>query len=77
MKAEELDDLFDRGEDITSYLDGSTKTCPGRKHQRVAVDLPDWMIHALDREAVRVGVTRQSIIKMWIAERIDVEAAKR
>ena len=70
MKAEELDELFDRGEDITRHLDVATRVRPGRKPQRVSVDFPDWMIDSLDREAGRVGVTRQSIIKMWIAERL-------
>ena len=77
MKAEELDELFDRGEDITRHLDVAARVRPGRQQQRFSVDLPEWMIDALDLEAVRVDVTRQSIIKMWIAERIDAEVVKR
>ena len=75
MKAKELDKLFDNGEDITEHLDLSTKNRPGLKQRRVNVDLPDWMIQTLDKEASRIGVTRQSIIKVWIAERIKEEAS--
>ncbi|MBT4089487.1 MAG: CopG family transcriptional regulator [Deltaproteobacteria bacterium] len=75
MKAKELDKIFDNGEDITSHLDLSTKRRPGLKQRRVNVDFPDWIIESLDREASRIGVTRQSIIKVWIAERIKEEAS--
>jgi len=74
MKAKELDKMFDNGEDITTHLDLSTKKRPGLKQRRVNVDFPDWIIETLDREASRIGVTRQSIIKVWIAERIKEEA---
>ncbi len=74
MKAKELDKIFDNGEDITTHLDLSTKKRPGLKQRRVNVDFPDWIIETLDREASRIGVTRQSIIKVWIAERIKEEA---
>jgi hypothetical protein len=71
MKAEEFDQLFDRGEDVTSALDLTAARRPGREHRRVNVDFPVWMIESLDREAKRLGVTRQSIIKVWIAERLE------
>lgn len=71
MKAEEFDGKFDRGEDITEHLDFSKARRPGRKQKRVNVDFPVWMIQSLDREAERLGVPRQSVIKMWIAERLD------
>jgi len=74
MRAKELDKIFDDGEDITTHLDLSTKKRPGLKQRRVNVDFPDWIIETLDREASRIGVTRQSIIKVWIAERIKEEA---
>jgi uncharacterized protein with von Willebrand factor type A (vWA) domain len=74
MKAKELDELFDSGKDITEHLDRSTKNRPELKQRRINVDLPDWMSKTLDREASRIGVTRQSIIKVWIAERIKEEA---
>lgn len=76
MKAKELDKIFDNGEDITSHLDLSTKRRPGLKQRRVNVDFPDWIIESLDREASRIGVTRQSIIKVWIAERIKEEVGR-
>lgn len=73
MKAEELDEIFDRGDDITPYLDLSTARRLNLEQRRVNVDLPSWMIQTLDDEADRIGVTRQSIIKVWIAERIKEE----
>ncbi|MGE0086997.1 MAG: CopG family transcriptional regulator [Desulfococcaceae bacterium] len=76
MKAEELDKIFDSGEDITSHLDLSTRKRPGLKQRRVNVNLPDWMIETLDREAGKIGITRQSIIKVWIAEKIKAISRK-
>ncbi len=74
MKAEELDELFDNGEDITEYLDMSTLTKNGTRTKKVNVDFPEWVINSLDHEAKKIGVTRQSIIKVWIAERLKEEA---
>ena len=71
MKAEDFDDKFDRGEDVTPELDLSNARRPGGEQRRVNVDFPVWMIESLDHEAKRQGVTRQSIIKVWIAERLD------
>ena len=71
MRAEEFDKKFDNGEDITPYLDFSKAKRPGREQKRVNVDFPLWMIRSLDQEAERVGVPRQSIIKFWIAERLE------
>lgn len=71
MKAEELDEKFDAGEDITRYLDLSKARRPEQEQKRVNVDFPLWMIHSLDREAKRLGVPRQSIIKLWLAERLE------
>ena len=70
MKAEEFDKKFDNGEDITDYLDIEKARRPGLEQKRVNVDFPKWIIHSLDKEAKRLGVTRQSIIKIWIAERL-------
>jgi hypothetical protein len=75
MKAEELDEKFDRGEDVSASLDLSKARRPGEEQRRVNVDFPLWMIESLDREARRLGVTRQSIIKVWIAERLEKSAA--
>jgi len=71
MKAEELDERFDAGEDITKYLDMSGARRPGQNVKRANVDFPEWMIYSLDREARRLGVPRQSIIKVWVAERLE------
>jgi len=71
MKASEFDRRFDDGEDITDQLDLTTARRPNREQRRVNVDFPVWMIESLDREAHRLGVTRQSIIKVWIAERLE------
>lgn len=73
ITAEELDRRFDAGEDISDYLDWDKAERPGLAQRRVNLDLPAWMIDTLDHEARRVGVTRQSVIKMWIAERIRAE----
>ncbi|MBW1779548.1 MAG: CopG family transcriptional regulator [Deltaproteobacteria bacterium] len=70
MKAEDLDKKFDSGEDITQFLDMSGARRPGQDQKRVNVDFPVWMIHGLDREAKRLGVPRQSIIKIWIAQKL-------
>jgi hypothetical protein len=71
MKAEEFDQKFDDGEDVTGELDLAAARRPGLEQRRVNVDFPAWMIESLDREARRLGVTRQSIIKVWIAERLE------
>lgn len=71
MKTEEFDQKFDNGEDVSNHLDLSKATRPGRVQKRVNVDFPVWMIESLDREAKRLGVPRQSIIKVWIAERLE------
>lgn len=70
MKAKDLDKKFDSGEDITEFLDIPNAKRPGQDQKRVNVDFPVWMIHSLDKEAKRLGVPRQSIIKIWIAERL-------
>jgi len=72
MKAEAFDQKFDEGqEDIIDDLDLSQLRRPGYEQRRIDVDFPVWMIEALDREALRLGVSRQSIIKVWIAERLE------
>lgn len=71
MKAKELDRRFDDGEDVSGVLDLEKARRPGQEQRRVNVDFPSWMIESLDREATRLGVTRQSIIKVWIADRLE------
>lgn len=75
MKAKQLDRKFDRGESILKYLDLSKAKRPGHEARRVNVDFPNWMIHSLDFQANKMGVTRQSVIKIWIAERLKQEGA--
>ena len=74
VKAESLDRAFDAGRDVTAALDLSKARRPGRQQRRVNVDFPVWMIDSLDAEAGRLGVTRQSVIKVWIAERLGLTA---
>lgn len=71
MKAREFDQKFDEGEDTTKRLDLSKAKRPGKEQKRVNVDFPLWMINLLDKEAKRLGVPRQSIIKLWVAERLE------
>jgi hypothetical protein len=72
MKADDFDRKFDEGvEDVVDDLDMSSARRPLREQRRVNVDFPVWMVESLDREASRLGVTRQSIIKVWIAERLE------
>ncbi len=71
MKASEFDKKFDNNESVLEDLDLSGARRPGEEQKRINVDFPVWMIQALDHEARRLGVTRQSIIKMWLAERLQ------
>jgi hypothetical protein len=70
MKARELDRAFDAGEDVDALVDWSKARRPNVQTRRVNVDFPAWVVEGLDREARRLGVTRQSLIKTWIAERL-------
>jgi hypothetical protein len=70
MKAKDFDKKFDAGESVFQYLDLEHAVRPGIEQKRVNVDFPAWMIHRLDKEAKRLGVPRQSLIKIWIAERL-------
>jgi hypothetical protein len=72
MKAKSLDKKFDDNQsDIVDELDLSTIKRPNQMQKRVNVDFPAWMVESLDKEASRLGVTRQSIIKVWLAERLE------
>ena len=76
MKAKTFDKKFDDNKvDIVDELDLSTLKRPNQTQKRVNVDFPTWMIESLDREAGKIGVTRQSIIKVWLAERLEAAAA--
>jgi hypothetical protein len=69
IKAKDFDDAFDRGEDVTAYLDKSKARRVNEELRRVNIDFPAWVISSLDKEARRLGITRQSLVKMWIAEK--------
>lgn len=71
VKASKFDQEFDEGKDVSRHLDISRAHRPGLKQRRVNVDFPEWMIESLDREAARLGVPRQSLVKVWIAERLE------
>ncbi|WP_420935908.1 type II toxin-antitoxin system BrnA family antitoxin [Alteromonas sp. A081] len=71
MKAKSFEEKFESGDEILQHLDLSKAKRPMQKQKRINVDIPEWMIDSLDREAGRVGVTRQSIIKVWLAERLE------
>ena len=71
MKAKEFDRDFDGGGDITGHLDLAKARRPGQAQKRVNVDFPIWMVRSLDKEAQRLGVARQALIKMLIAKHFD------
>ena len=71
MKARDFDKKFDEGDDITAYLDVTKSRRPEQEQKRVNVDFPLWMIQQLDKESRRLGVPRQAIIKVWVAERLE------
>jgi predicted DNA binding CopG/RHH family protein len=78
MKAKDFDEKFDENKtDIIDDLDLSTLKRPNQTQKRVNVDFPSWVIESLDKEASRVGVTRQSIIKLWLVERLEEKAANK
>ncbi len=71
MKAHEFDGRFDAGEDVSDQLDWARARRPNLETRRVNVDFPAWMVESLDREARRLGVTRQALIKLWIADKFQ------
>ena len=70
MKATEFDEKFDAGEDVSGAIDWSRMRRPNERPRRVNVDFPAWVVDGLDEQARHLGVTRQSLIKLWIAERL-------
>ncbi len=74
VKAKDFDTAFDRGEDVTKYLDKSKTRRVNAEMKRVNIDFPVWVIESLDKEARRLGITRQSLVKMWIAEKFKQES---
>lgn len=76
ISAEEFDRIFDQGGDISPYVDWSKGRRPNLEIKRVNVDLPQWMIGALDREAERLGISRQAVVKTWLGEKIEAQDAR-
>ena len=76
LAAEEFDKKFNAGEDVSGHLDLSNIRKPVLEQKRVNVDFPKWMIDSMDKEAKRIGVPRQALIKLWIAERLEKTPAK-
>jgi len=74
MKATEFDKQFEAGEDITAFLDLSRARRPEQESKRVNIDFPTWVVQKVDKEARRLGVSRQALLKIWIAERIEAGA---
>jgi hypothetical protein len=79
MKAKTFDRKFDAGQRVADQLEIGKARRVGTNPKRVNVDFPAWMVDSLDREARRMGVTRQSLIKLWLADRLahPVSAGKR
>lgn len=78
MKAKNFDKKFDAGDaDVIDDLDLASARRVNQSAKRINVDFPSWVVESLDREAARIGVTRQSLIKVWLAERLNAEAANR
>ena len=71
MKASDFDRRFDEGEDVTDFLDLKKARRPALEQKRVNLDFPAWMVQSLDKEAMRLGVTRQALIKLWLADRLE------
>lgn len=76
MKAEDFDRKFDDGEDVSGSLDLEAARRPGHERKRVDIEFPQWMLDRLDREASRLGVTRQAVIKLWLSERLERREAE-
>ena len=74
MKASYFDKKSDEGGDVTALLDMRKANCPGVEARRVYVDFPAWMVQSLDKEAHRLGVTRQALIKLWLTDKLEQHA---
>lgn len=70
ITTQEFDELFEQEKDVVEFLDLKTAKRHGLETRRVSVDFPEWMIRLLDQQALKLGVTRQSVIKFWISEKL-------
>ena len=73
MKAQDFDSKFEAGEDLTEYLNFSKACRVNQESRRVNLDCPSWVVDGLDKQAKRLGITRQALVKVWIAERLREE----
>ncbi len=71
MKASEFDKMFDDGEDVSHLVDWKSARRPALEPTPVNIECPDWMVRALDREARRLGIAREALVKLWLAERLE------
>ena len=71
MNAEEFDRRFDEGEDLDDHIDWASARCPNLAPERITAELPRWVVQGLDRQAEIAGVTREALIRLWIAERLQ------
>ncbi|MFQ6759337.1 MAG: CopG family transcriptional regulator [Deltaproteobacteria bacterium] len=74
MKAKDFEKKFETGEDITAHLDLSQARRPEQDSKRVNIDFPVWVVQKVDKEARRLGVSRQALLKVWVAERLEAGA---
>ncbi len=74
ITASEFEDKFDNGEGIMEFLEMDSITKPSNQPKRVSVDFPEWMVHGLDKVSKRLGVTRQSVIKVFISEKLKEDS---
>ena len=70
IKAEDFDRAFENGEDVTKHLDKSTGRRINTEQKRISVSFPMWLVASLEQEALRLGISKQSLVKMWITERL-------
>ncbi len=74
MKAQKFDEKFEAGEDLTNDLDFSKARRVNQQSKRVNIDFPFWVVDGLDKQAKRLGITRQALVKVWIAEKLKTAA---
>ncbi|MBS3771964.1 MAG: CopG family antitoxin [Bacteroidales bacterium] len=70
ISAKEFDEKFEAGEDLSEYLDMEKANRPGLKNKKIRLQLPEWMLGSVDREAKKMGVSRQAVLRMWISEKL-------
>ena len=74
ISGEEFEEKFEAGEDLSEYLDLNNASRPGLKNKKISLQMPEWMLSGVDREAKKLGVSRQAILKMWISENLKNRA---